>query len=132
MTEQHDIPADGYEDIDCKILVETSFFKMAHELEDHLTHGWRVDPHNHPVHTFTHYEVALRKDRASINRVQERINNVIEARDGANKEKAQANVEKMHVARAEKSAARKTGKNVQNMLASIEAAKKGENDEGAI
>lgn len=128
MTNENIIPANTPNDIELKHLVETSFFAMAHELEDHLTRGWRIHPDQAPVDTFVTKEVWLYKDRASINRTKNRIDEVLEARGEQNRETASENIQKARVARKAKSEERKSGPAVQDMMASLEGGK----DEGAV
>lgn len=123
--------ADVPNNVEMKTLVNSNFFVLVHEIEEHISHGWRVHPDYAPVANFTHYEVVLRKDLASIKRVQERIDSVLEARGDATKEKQQANIAKAHKASKQKAVERKVvaEATASDMMASIKKVVEG-GDEG--
>lgn len=114
-----DVPADTPDNIEMKHVVETSFFALVHEMEEHMTRGWRIHPDNPPSNNWILYEVWLYKDRNSINRTKNRIEEVLEARSEQSKEKASENIQKARVARKAKSEDRKSGPAVQEMLVSL-------------
>lgn len=120
------IPANTPNNVDLKIICEASFFALMHEIEDHLTRGWRIHPEHSPVAHFTTYEVTLLKNRASINRTRDRIDEVLGAREEANTQKRSEAAAKAVETTKQKTQQRKNGKNVQDMMASIHGAK----DEG--
>lgn len=123
------IPATTPDNVDLKIICEVSFFALIHELEDHLTRGWRVHPDYAPVANFTSFEVTLLKNRASMNRTRDRIDEVLGAREEANAEKKAEAAAKAAQTTKEKTQQRKTGKNAQTMLESVLKVKEG-GDEG--
>lgn len=119
------IPANTPDNVDMKIICEVSFFALIHELEDHLTRGWRVHPDYAPVANFTSFEVTVLKNRASMNRTRDRIDEVLGAREEANAEKKAEAAAKGREAMKEKTQQRKTGKNAQTMLESVNKVKEG-------
>lgn len=125
----NNIPANTPDNVDMKIICEVSFFALIHELEDHLTRGWRIHPDYAPVANFTSFEVTLLKNRASMNRTRDRIDEVLGAREEANAEKKAEAAAKGRESVKEKTQQRKTGKNVQTMMESVNRVKEG-GDEG--
>lgn len=127
----NNIPANTPDNVDMKIICESSFFALMHEIEDHLTRGWRIHPDHAPVAHFTSYEVTLLKNRASINRTRDRIDEVLGAREEANTQKRAEAVAKAVETTKQKTQQRKTGKNVQTMMESVLKVKEG-GDEGTV
>lgn len=126
-----DIPANTPDNVDMKIICESSFYKLMYEIEDHLTRGWRLHPDYAPVANFTSFEVTLLKNRASMNRTRDRIDEVLGAREEANMQKNVQHMAKVHEVTKQKTQQRKTGKNAQTMLESVLKVKEGGN-EGAV
>lgn len=123
-----EIAADTSADVECKQIVEVSIHALIHEIEDHVSYGWRCDPNNPPMNMFSYFEVWLYKDRASINRVRDRIDSVIGARAENLKEKQSENVQMAVETTKQRTKERKQGKAAQAMQASLEGVK----DEGSV
>lgn len=122
----NNIPSNTPDNVDMKIICEVSFFALMHEIEDHLTRGWRLHPDYAPVANFTSFEVTLLKNRASMNRTRDRIDEVLGAREEANLQKNVQHMAKVHEVTKQKTQQRKTGKNAQTMLESVLRVKDGE------
>lgn len=120
---QNNVPANTPDNVEMKTLTNPNFFVLMHEVEEHLTHGWRIHPDYAPVAHFTTYEVVLRKDRVSINRVRDRIDSVLGAREEANTQKRSEAAAKAAETTKRQTQQRKSGRNVQDMMASIQGGK---------
>lgn len=124
----NDTAANTSADVECKRIVEVSIHALIHEIEEHVSYGWRYDPKNPPMNMFAYFEVWLYKDRASINRVRDRIDSVIGARADNLKEKQSENVQLAAETTKQRTKERKQGKTAQAMQASLEGVK----DEGTV